>query len=152
MTFPLGWVRYCTCGPVCLCIFALWGCPADNYLFENHELVQEVNTLAGEEFPDGLQSLETLGVSGGTDLGGLVSQEVRQRKILQKQKTKKNIHIHIYFHLRPCVSTRCMLCNCNIGTTMQTHLAHVTVCFHACTVKPDELRSRNSGSCTICVI
>lgn len=53
-----------------------------SHLFENHELIQEVNTLAGEEFPDGLLSLEALRVRGGAHLGRLVLQELCQRVIL----------------------------------------------------------------------
>lgn len=58
----------------------------DNHLFENHELIQEVNTLAGEELPDGLLSLEALRVSGGGHLGRLVLQELCQRVALQKRR------------------------------------------------------------------
>lgn len=56
------------------------------HLFENHELIQEVNTLAGEEFPDGLLCLEAPRVRGGAHLGWvtvrLVPQELCQRVIL----------------------------------------------------------------------
>lgn len=56
-----------------------------SHLLENHELIQEVNTLAGEEFPNGLLSLEALRVRVGAHLGGLVLQEIRQRVVLQAE-------------------------------------------------------------------
>lgn len=67
---------------------ALWG---KSHLFENHELIHEVNTLAGEELPDGLLSLEALRVRGSADLGRLVLQELSQRVVLltDTQKDKK---------------------------------------------------------------
>lgn len=62
---------------VCLCIFACaWTLCGQSHLFENHELIQEVNTLASEEFPDSLLSLEALRVRGGVHLGRLVPQEL----------------------------------------------------------------------------
>lgn len=65
----------------------------DSHLFENHELIQEVNTLAGEEFPDGLLSLEALRVRGGAHLGRLVPQELRQRVVLHTDDKKdKSLH------------------------------------------------------------
>lgn len=69
---------------ICMCVCILW------HLFENHELVQEVDALAGEEFPDGLLSLEALRVRGGAHLGRLVPQELRQRVVLHtEEKTIK---------------------------------------------------------------
>lgn len=56
-----------------ICIMRL---PGDNYLFEDHELIQEVDALAGEEFPDGLLPLDAARVSVGADLDRLVPQEV----------------------------------------------------------------------------
>lgn len=50
--------------------------PGDNHLFEDHELIQEVDALAGEELPDGLLSPEGARVSGGAELDRLVLQEV----------------------------------------------------------------------------
>lgn len=51
--------------------------PADNHLFEDHELIQEVDALAGEELPDGLLSPQRAGVrGGGAELDRLVLQEV----------------------------------------------------------------------------
>lgn len=73
VNFSLGLVYYLIVGVVCICIVRLG---ADNHLFKNHELIQEVNTLAGKEFPDGLLSFEALRVSGGAQLGGLVLQEL----------------------------------------------------------------------------
>lgn len=54
-------------------------------------MIHEVNTLAGEELPDGLLSLEALRVRGSTDLGRLVLQELSQRVVLltDRQKDKK---------------------------------------------------------------
>ncbi len=51
-------------------------------LFKNHELIEEVKTFAGEEFPDGLLCLEASRVRGGAQLGGLVPQELCQRVVL----------------------------------------------------------------------
>lgn len=80
------------CGPVvclrvhiCLGMGIMKHC-ADSHLFENHELIQEVNTLACEEFPDGLFSLEVLRVRGGAHLGRLVPQELCQRVVLQTKR------------------------------------------------------------------
>lgn len=56
---------------------------ADNHLFEDHELIQEVDALAGEEFPDSLLPLHSARVCGGAELDRLVLQEIGQRKILQ---------------------------------------------------------------------
>lgn len=56
-----------------ICIMRL---PGDNHLFEDHELIQEVDALAGEELPDGLLSPEGARVSGGAELDRLVLQEV----------------------------------------------------------------------------
>lgn len=72
---------------LCVCVYLharvhFGGFVADSHLFEDHELIQEVNTLAGEELPDGLLSLEALRVRGGAHLGGLVPQELRQREVL----------------------------------------------------------------------
>lgn len=84
----------------------------DGYLFEHHELIQEVNTLAGEEFPDGLLSLVKLRVRGGAHLGGLVAQELRQAEVLHGEKTgkKKNHQTRrkryregLFICLRECV-------------------------------------------------
>lgn len=61
------------------------------YLFENHDLIQEVNTLAGEEFPDGLLSFEALRVRGGTHLGRLVLQELCQRVVLHIDMQKNKL-------------------------------------------------------------
>lgn len=73
LTFLWVWVYYFIVGVACICIMRLG---ADNHLFKNHELIQEVNTLAGKEFPDGLLSFEALGVIGGAQLGRLVLQEL----------------------------------------------------------------------------
>lgn len=78
------WVCYFICGTVCF--FVYMRLCTDNHLFENHKLIQEVNTLAGEELPDGLLSLEALRVSGGAHLGRLVLQELCQRVVLQKRR------------------------------------------------------------------
>lgn len=59
--------------------------PGDNHLFEDHELIQEVDALAGEELPDGLLSPQSARVRGGAELDRLVLQEVWQRKILQRK-------------------------------------------------------------------
>lgn len=72
---------------------------ADNHLFKNHELIQEVNTLAGKEFPDGLLSFEALRVIGGAQLGRLVLQELWQRVVLQKesdQTSSENSYIYLF--------------------------------------------------------
>lgn len=61
---------------VCVCMRAL------NHLFENHELIQEVNTFASEKFPNGPLSLETLRIRVGAHLGALVLEEVCQREVL----------------------------------------------------------------------
>lgn len=63
-----------------ICILKL---PGDDHLFEDHELIQEVDALAGEELPDGLLSPECARVGGGAELERLVLQEVGQREILQ---------------------------------------------------------------------
>lgn len=49
-----------------------------SHLFENNEPIQEVNALAGEEFPDGLLSLSTLRVRGNTHLRELILEELSQ--------------------------------------------------------------------------
>lgn len=69
------WSIYLWCC-VCLCVCIV------RHLFENHELIQEVNALAGEEFPDGLLSLEAPRVGVSAHLGGLVAQEIGQRVVL----------------------------------------------------------------------
>lgn len=56
-----------------ICIMRLSG---DNHLFEDHELIQEVDALAGEELPDGLLPPHGARVCGGTELDRLVLQEV----------------------------------------------------------------------------
>lgn len=68
----LSSVFVCIC--ICMCILS--------HLFENHDLIQEVNTLASEEFPNGLLSLESLRVRVGAHLGGLIPEEVCQRVVL----------------------------------------------------------------------
>ncbi len=81
-----------SCARICMCVCIMRLC-ADSHLFENHELIQEVNTLAGEEFPDGLLSLEALRVRGGVHLGRLVPQELRQRVVLHTDgKKDKSLH------------------------------------------------------------
>lgn len=50
--------------------------PGDNHLFEDHELIQEVDALAGEELPDGLLSPHGARVCGSAQLDRLVLQEV----------------------------------------------------------------------------
>lgn len=83
-----SWVSFgldlVVCGPVCLGVYKrIVGQWMDNHLFENHELIQEVNALAGEEFPDGLVSLSTLRVRGHAHL--LILEELSQREVLHKQ-------------------------------------------------------------------
>lgn len=85
------WSTYlwsCVC--ICMCVYIRKLC-TDSHLFENQELIQEVNTLAGEEFPDGLLSLEALRVRGGAHLGRLVPQELRQRVVLHTDGKKRQI-------------------------------------------------------------
>lgn len=84
--FRLGW---CVCGAACMralrfvvCMCVLGGRAWAAHLFKDHELVQEVNTFAGEEFPDGLLSLEALWITGGAQLRRLVSQKLGQREVL----------------------------------------------------------------------
>lgn len=91
----------------------------DNHLFENHELIQEVNALAGEEFPDGLLSLEALRVTGGAHLGGLVPQELSQRVTLQKRSNQARIHL--FTPQNVCLCRKCIFCHCKVPTTIQIH-------------------------------
>lgn len=84
---------------------------SDKYLFENHELIQEVNTLACKEFPDGLLPLEALRVSGGAHLGRLVLQELQQRVVLHKGKQIRGKTYHIKDHHHPNTVCDC-LCVC----------------------------------------
>ena len=75
----------CVC--ICVCVYLrvhLEVC-RDSHLFQNQELIQEVNTLAGEEFQDGLLSFEALRVRGRAHLGGMVLQELCQRVFLRTQ-------------------------------------------------------------------
>lgn len=60
----------------------------ENHLFENHELIQEVNTLAGEQLPDGLLSFKAQRVRGGAPLGRLVLQELCYGVVLRKKYQK----------------------------------------------------------------
>lgn len=69
---------------MCLCVFLLK--EVASHLFQNHQLIQEVKTFAGEEFPDGLLPLEALRVVAGARLGSLPLQELRQRAALHKKK------------------------------------------------------------------
>lgn len=111
----------------------------DGYLFEHHELIQEVNTLAGEEFPDGLLSLVKLRVRGGAHLGGLVAQELRQAEVLHGEKTKKKKKSSdekkkisrriIYLTERVCLNRNCTFCHCAVPTPHPDALG-VSVCLH----------------------
>lgn len=65
---------------MCLCAFFFF------YLFQNHQLIQEVKTFASEEFPDGLLPLEALRVCAGARWGGLVLQELQQTAVLSRKK------------------------------------------------------------------
>lgn len=82
------WVWPINCECVCVfvlvrvCILRLC---MYSHLFENHELIQEINTLAGKQLPDGLLLLEAMRVRGGAELGGLVLQELRQRVVLHAE-------------------------------------------------------------------
>lgn len=60
----------------------------DTHLFEHHELIQEVDTLTGEEFPDGFLSLKALRVRAGVYLGRLVPQELCQSEVLHTERRK----------------------------------------------------------------
>lgn len=72
---------------LCVCVEHCDALNGQGHLFENHELIQEVNALAGEEFPDGLLSLSTLRVRGNAHLRGLILEELSQRKVLHRQTT-----------------------------------------------------------------
>lgn len=64
---------------VCVCVCL-------SHLFENHKLIQEVDTLTGEELPDGFMALKALRRRGGTHLEGLVPQELGHRVFLKKKE------------------------------------------------------------------
>lgn len=123
-----------TCVCVCLCVFAcVCVCVHSealySHLFENHELIQEVNTLAREEFPDGLLSLEALRVRGGAHLGRLVPQELCHRVVLQKrqqqrsdqtrrnQLLKKTLNAYFYHHPDTLKHECLFMYLCRVGLT-----------------------------------
>lgn len=69
---------------ICLCSVCIVGAVnGHSHLFENHELIQEVNALAGEEFPDGLLSLSTLRITGHAHL--LILEELGQTEVLHRR-------------------------------------------------------------------
>lgn len=61
---------------------------AYSYLFQHHQLIKEVNTLASKELPDGFLSLVCSGVRLHPQLG-LAFQKLLQNQVLRQEEKKR---------------------------------------------------------------
>lgn len=108
---------------MCVCVESL-----HCHLFENHDLIEEVNTLAGEELPDGLLPLEARRLRGGGHLERPTPQELHQRAVLSRDGGEKRLG-DVYLHCRRRV---CMKTPHTATVNSQPPLSCIEVCVCVC--------------------
>lgn len=139
----------------------LWAVEGQSHLFENHELIQEVNTLAGEKFPDGLLFFTALKVRGHAHRAGLVLQELGQREVLRRltvglsgnTQTGKLCFSHCAFTWREIKKTTTTVYSITVNLQPPLKLRCTSLFAHLCTHdRPAFFWPTSPGSCTTSVI